>query len=402
MTHLWNCKGTYSGIASAYRPASQMRKNYKTTRPSTHRRPTNFQQCSEHVVFLPIWLRNLLRATMACTFLIIWMSKSTARLRCFFTILTSKCVSRSNGVQFLISHLPKRLHTCRFSEYTFRPSGPTRHWKKRLFYLFARLHLLSADSFSSLIFFLLLFSSLTALTPIASSVPIFESLTSKLTSAKLAQSTSQYYFVLLLQKLHKTLPSTSLHYKACTKHFPVILCNTKLAQSTSQYYCVLQSLHKVLPSTTFFYCARHSGLLVLQNLHEVLAGTICTTKVAQTLPSTTPKSVQSTLYYKACKMYFPVCTAKIAQSTSQYCLYYKLAQNTQNTAPYYFVHQSLHESLPGITLHCKACAKYSYTQQAFEHRSFHVHSGSRNCCSKTRFRRQSEKGTGRFWSTVSN
>ena len=47
----------------------------------------------------------------------------------------------------------------------FRPSGATNHWKNhselRLFYLFAHLHLLSSDSFSSLIFFLLLFSSLT-------------------------------------------------------------------------------------------------------------------------------------------------------------------------------------------------------------------------------------------------
>ena len=61
---------------------------------------------------------------------------------------------------------------------------------------------------------------------------------------KLAQSTSQYYFV--LQSLHKALPSTTLYYNACTKHFPVLLCTTKLARSSSQYY-VLQSLHKVFP-----------------------------------------------------------------------------------------------------------------------------------------------------------
>ena len=48
---------------------------------------------------------------------------------------------------------------------------------------------------------------------------------------KLPQSTSQYYFV--LQSLHKIFPSTTLYYKACTKHFPVLLCTTKLAQSTS-------------------------------------------------------------------------------------------------------------------------------------------------------------------------
>ena len=73
----------------------------------------------------------------------------------------------------------------------------------------------------------------------------------------LAQSTSQYYCV--LQSLHKQLPSTTLYYKACTKYFPVLLCTTKLgqtlpsttlyykvklAESTSQYYFVLQSWHK--------------------------------------------------------------------------------------------------------------------------------------------------------------
>ena len=72
--------------------------------------------------------------------------------------------------------------------------------------------------------------------------------TSQYYFAKLAQSTSQNYFV--LQSLHKTRSSTTLYYKACTKHFPVLLCTAKLAQSTSQYYCVLPSLHKLLPSTT--------------------------------------------------------------------------------------------------------------------------------------------------------
>ena len=69
-----------------------------------------------------------------------------------------------------------------------------------------------------------------------------------LCTTKLAQSNSQYYFV--LQSLHKALPSTTLYYEACTKHFPVLLCTAKLAQSTSMYYFVPQSLHKVLPSTT--------------------------------------------------------------------------------------------------------------------------------------------------------
>ena len=85
-----------------------------------------------------------------------------------------------------------------------------------------------------------------------------------LCATKLAQSTSQYYFV--LQSLHKLPPITTVYYKACTKHvpvllctttctkyFPVLLCTTKLAQSISQYYFVLQSLHKVFSSTTVYY-----------------------------------------------------------------------------------------------------------------------------------------------------
>ena len=62
--------------------------------------------------------------------------------------------------------------------------------------------------------------------------------------AKLAQSFSQFYFVLLLQSLHKALPSTTQHYKACTKHFPILLCTTKLAESTSQLILKKQTLQE--------------------------------------------------------------------------------------------------------------------------------------------------------------
>ena len=135
-------------------------------------------------------------------------------------------------------------------------------------------------------------------------------------TTKLAQSTSQYYIV--LQSLHKVLPSTTSYYKACTIDSPVLLLHTtklaqstsqyyivlpKLAQSTSQYYFILQSLHKKIPQYYYF---------ILQSLHKVL-------------PSTTS-------YYKACTKYFPVLhrTTKLAQCTSQY----------------YFVLQSLHKVLP--------------------------------------------------------
>ena len=67
-----------------------------------------------------------------------------------------------------------------------------------------------------------------------------------------------------LESLHKTLPSTTWYYKACTKYFPVLLRTTKLAQSTSQYFFVPQSLHKVVPSTTSYYkaCTKYSPVLL--------------------------------------------------------------------------------------------------------------------------------------------
>ena len=68
---------------------------------------------------------------------------------------------------------------------------------------------------------------------------------------KTPTSTYQYYFV--RQSSHKVLPSTTSYYKARTKYVPALLRTTKLAHTTSQYYFVLQSSHKVLPSTTSYY-----------------------------------------------------------------------------------------------------------------------------------------------------
>ena len=109
------------------------------------------------------WLRNVLCATTACTFSTSQLPK-VVRPWCALYMLTSKCASSHNGVHFLISHLASWLRTRRFSEPTFRPSGATKHWKNTVFRdcpTFSRAcYLRSADSFSSLIFSLLLFSSL--------------------------------------------------------------------------------------------------------------------------------------------------------------------------------------------------------------------------------------------------
>ena len=187
----------------------------------------NLQKWREHVVFCTFWLGNVLRATTAYTFSTSQLPK-VVRHWCVLYILTSKCASRHNGVHFFdistaksgpkllcfvhvdfeMCFAPQRralfrhlnFQKClnfhlssgqlaphpRFSEPTFRPSGATKHWKNtvfsRLSYLFAHLHLLSSDSFSSD----LLSSNLSLLSASAllcfSSVHIVGSLTSKLRS----------------------------------------------------------------------------------------------------------------------------------------------------------------------------------------------------------------------------
>ena len=119
-------------------------------------RHLNFQKWSDHVVFCAFSLGNVLRATTACTFLTSQLPK-VVRTWCALYILTWKCASRHNGVQFFISHLASWLRTRRFSEPTFRPSRATNHWKNtvnRDFPTFSRI----------CIFFLLIFSLLTLLT----------------------------------------------------------------------------------------------------------------------------------------------------------------------------------------------------------------------------------------------
>ena len=121
----------------------------------------NFQKCSEHGVLFTFWLRHVLLAATARTFSAAKLLKAVRSWGVLY-MFTWKSASRHNGVQFFSFHLARWLRTRRFSEPTFRPSGAPKHWKthsvSRLFYPFTHLHLFSSDSFSSLIFFLLLFS----------------------------------------------------------------------------------------------------------------------------------------------------------------------------------------------------------------------------------------------------
>ena len=132
-------------------------------------RHLTFQKWSGPGVLCTFWLRNVLRATTACTFSTSQLPK-VVRTSGVFNILTSKCASRHNGVQFFISHLPSWLRTRCFSEPTFWPSGATNHWKNAMFrdfptfsrtWIFFLLRLSLLDLVSSS----LLFSSLLWLFP---------------------------------------------------------------------------------------------------------------------------------------------------------------------------------------------------------------------------------------------
>ena len=205
-------------------------------------RDLNFQKWSENGVFCTFWLRNVLRATTACTF----STSQLPKVDRTWCVLTSKCASRHNGVHFfdiwtsksgprmvcfvhfdfkmcfapqrraLFQQLncqkwsepgvlctfwlanvlrattacnfssliwPAGFCTRRFSEPTFRPSGAPNHWKNTVFRDF--------PTFSRIcIFFLLtlLSSNLSLLSASSllcfSSVHIVGSLTSKLPSIK--------------------------------------------------------------------------------------------------------------------------------------------------------------------------------------------------------------------------
>ena len=119
----------------------------------------NFQKSSDTEVFCTFSLRNVLRATTACTFSTSQLPK-VLRTPGVLHILTWKCASRHNGVQFFISPLASWLRTRRFSEPTFRPSRATNHWKNivfRDFPTFSRICIFFLLTLSLLLFFLLIF-----------------------------------------------------------------------------------------------------------------------------------------------------------------------------------------------------------------------------------------------------
>ena len=122
-------------------------------------RHLNFQKWSDHGVLCTFSLRNVLRATTACTFSTSQLPK-VLRDPGVLYLFTWKCASRHNGVHFFISHLASWLCTRRFSEPTFRPSGAPNHWKNTVlgnFPAFSRICIFFLPTLSLLLFSLLSF-----------------------------------------------------------------------------------------------------------------------------------------------------------------------------------------------------------------------------------------------------
>ena len=170
-------------------------------------RHRNFEKCSESEVFLAFSLANVLRTAAACTFSTSQLPK-VVRTWSVLYILTSKCASRQNGVQFFISDLASWLRTRRFSEPTFRPCGATNHWKTQCFATFVPFRAPGSSSSDSFSFFFsfLLFSDLCS-----SSVHIVGSLPSKLPSTSTTTLHYYYNYKCTYTTLHYTTLIT-LHY----------------------------------------------------------------------------------------------------------------------------------------------------------------------------------------------
>ena len=122
-------------------------------------RHRNFQKPSDAEVFCTFWLGNVLRATTARAFSTSQLPK-VVRTWGVLYLLTWKCASRHNGVQFFIAPVTSWLRTRRFSEPTFRPSWATNHWKNTVFRdfpTFSRICIFFLLTLSLLIFSLLIF-----------------------------------------------------------------------------------------------------------------------------------------------------------------------------------------------------------------------------------------------------
>ena len=120
-------------------------------------RHLNFQKWSEAGVLCTFSLRNVLRATTACTF-------STSQVpKVFCTFWLGNVLRATTACKFFISPLASWLRTRRFSEPTFRPSGATNHWKTQWIATFLPFRTSPSSFFLLFLFYSSLFSSFSSL-----------------------------------------------------------------------------------------------------------------------------------------------------------------------------------------------------------------------------------------------
>ena len=241
-------------------------------------RHLNFQKWSVHGVFCTFGLRNMLRATTACTFSTSQLPK-VVRQWCVLYILTSKCASRHKGVHFFMSHLASWLRTHRFSEPTFRPSRATNHLKNTVFRDF--------PTFSRIcIFFLWLFlfsdflsSTLLFSVPLPSSAFHLSILSEVwlLNFLQLLPANSHYYLLLLPANYYYLfLLITTYYIVFATSSYCLLLLTTTYSDlplfTTTYYYLLLLSTacyYLLLVAATCYH------LLLLTNYLLPLTTTSC-------------------------------------------------------------------------------------------------------------------------------
>ena len=195
---------------------------------------------AEPGVLCTFWLRNVLRATTACTFSTSQLPK-VVRTCGASNMLTSKCASRHTGVQFFISHLPSWLRTRRFRAYfsTLRShKSLEKHSASRLSYFFARLDLLSSETFS-------FWSSF-----------FFSHLFDLISSSLLPSFWSSFFFSSLLFSDSSHLCFSSVHIVgSLTSKLPSISGFSTLPNSELSFGCIVRycNLMSLMGQYRYFY-----------------------------------------------------------------------------------------------------------------------------------------------------
>ena len=271
-------------------------------------RHLNFQKWSDTGVFCTFWLQYVLRTTTACTFSTSQLQK-VVRPWCALYILTSKCSSCHNGVQFVISHLAKWLRTRRFSEPTFRPSGATNHCKNTMFRdfpTFSRIcifFLLTLSLLWSSLFYSSLLSDSSHLC--FSSVHIVGSLTSKLPSGTYFkwldvdlgtyQEDFASYLRTILQRIRNVLQVTwRRRYNISGTPFKLLqdvkTCQDRLASYLQKIFRRIRNIFKLLECnvTTYQECLESDLQNMLQRMRIHHAGPLSPPHVPAPCPQVLP------------------------------------------------------------------------------------------------------------------